>query len=366
MNAESRASNRSPGIDDSGDGTARGSLLPALILAAGLAGCATGGVPPGGFQFGVVGDVPYTRQQEQDFPHVLAAMNASDLAFVVHVGDFQADPREHYRQPQTTPLPCTDEKLKATLALLESSRHPIVLTPGDNDWTDCHFVKERRIDPLDELGKVRTAFYPPGRSLGQRTMPVASQSQDPRYAQFRENLRWTHGGVTFATLHMVGSNDNFGRTPEMNAEHAERAAANLAWMREAFALARRDGSLGVVLLTQANPGFESHWTPELLGRYFRNFAGAKPPIPPRPSAYDGFIGALAEEVARYTRPVAFIHGDTHLFRIDQPLLDPVTQRTFTHFTRMETFGNPDTRWTRVIVDPSDPALFTFRAESGKQ
>jgi hypothetical protein len=33
---------------------------------------------------------------------------------------------------------------------------------------------------------------------------------------------------------------------------------------------------------------------------------------------------------------------------------------------METFGNPDTRWTRVIVDPSDPALFTFRAESGKQ
>ena len=331
-------------------------ILAATVLL--LAGCAQRGPAPAAesFSFALIGDVPYSTGAEPAFERMLQQIDDDpSIRFVLHAGDLKGSGE-----------PCSDGLLLRRLAQLQRVRTALVYAPGDNDWTDCHFVKERRIDPLDELGKVRTAFYPPGRSLGQRTMPVASQSQDPRYAQFRENLRWTHGGVTFATLHMVGSNDNFGRTPEMNAEHAERAAANLAWMREAFALARRDGSLGVVLLTQANPGFESHWTPELLGRYFRNFAGVKPPIPPRPSAYDGFIGALAEEVARYTRPVAFIHGDTHLFRIDQPLLDPVTQRTFTQFTRMETFGNPDTRWTRVIVDPSDPALFTFRAESGKQ
>jgi hypothetical protein len=75
-------------------------------------------------------------------PQVIADMNRSDLAFVVHVGDFQAD-------------------------------------------------------PLERLEKVRAMFYPEGRSLGQRTMAVTSQSQDRAYAKFRENLKWTHNGVTF-------------------------------------------------------------------------------------------------------------------------------------------------------------------------
>ena len=63
----------------------------------------------------------------------------------------------------------------------------------------------------------------------------------------------------------------------------------------------------------------------------------------------------------YDKPVAFIHGDTHIFRIDKPLISAKTQRPFENFTRMETFGNPETHWTRVTVDPADPQLFTFRA-----
>jgi hypothetical protein len=31
----------------------------------------------------------------------------------------------------------------------QSVRHPFILTPGDNDWTDCHLVKDPKIDPLD-------------------------------------------------------------------------------------------------------------------------------------------------------------------------------------------------------------------------
>jgi len=65
--------------------------------------------------------------------------------------------------------------------------------------------------------------------------------------------------VTFATRHIVGSNDNFGRAPEMDAEHIERKAANIAWMKEAFARAKADNSHGLVLMIQANPGFENHW-----------------------------------------------------------------------------------------------------------
>lgn len=338
-------------------------LGPALLLVAGIGGCAGAGSHEKGraFEFGVVGDVPYTKHQERDFPNVIAAMNRAELSFVVHVGDFEADPREYYRQPQNISPPCTDEYFSSALRLFQTSRHPFVITLGDNDWTDCHFVKERRFDPLERLEAIRGMFYPERRSLGQRTMPVVSQAQDHRYAKFRENLRWSIGGVTFVTLHVVGSNDNLGRAPGMDAEHAERFAANVAWMRQAFAAARADGGLGLVIFTHANPGFESHWTPELLGRYFRNFAGVKPPIPPRPTAFDRLLEALADEMENFDKPAAFIHGDTHLFRIDKPLISRTTMTPFENFTRVETFGNPQTHWTHVVVDPADPQLFTFRA-----
>ena len=44
------------------------------------------------FQFGLIGDMPYTTVQEQQYQRVLAALNAADLAFVIHVGDTQNDP----------------------------------------------------------------------------------------------------------------------------------------------------------------------------------------------------------------------------------------------------------------------------------
>ena len=45
-------------------------------------------------------------------------------------------------------------------------------------------------------------FFPEGRSLGQRTMPVESQAKDSQYAKYRENQRWSMNGVTFVTLHI--------------------------------------------------------------------------------------------------------------------------------------------------------------------
>lgn len=315
-----------------------------LLLASAISGCASTPPQTGSqrFEFGVIADVPYTGRQEKDFPNVIRAMNQAALSFVAHVGDFQADPREYYRQPQNIAEPCTDALYENARQLFQTSKHPLVLTPGDNDWADCHFLREREVDPLERLARIRTMFYPSSKSLGQNAMPVTSQAGDPQYAKFRENLRWSHGGITFVTLHIIGSNDNSGRTPAMDAEHAERAAANLAWMKQAFAAAKAGNSRGLVILTQANPGFENHWPGDLLGRYFRNFAGIKPPSPPKPSAYDTYLKALAEEVEQYDKPVAFIHGDTHIFRIDKPLVSPKTRRPFEHFTRMESFGNPET------------------------
>ena len=147
----------------------------------------------------------------------------------------------------------------------------------------------------------------------------------------------------------------------MDAEQKERSAASIAWMKEAFAVAKADGSLGLVLMTQANVRFESMWTPKLMKRYL-TVLDIKPPKELKQSAYVPFLKAIAEEVENYDRPITFIHGDTHLFRISKPLLSQKTKRFFGNFTRVETFGGPDSHWVRVIVDPKDPQLFSYRQE----
>ena len=317
---------------------------------------------PAAFQFGLMGDAPYTKPQEREFLNVVAAVNRAELAFVVHIGDIQADPRIYNRAPTTTAMPCIEDTYRATREVFQSIRHPFVLTTGDNEWTDCVHLEERKVEPLAALSIVRNTFYPEGRSLGQRTIAVESQSKEPPFAKFKENLRWSIGGVTFVTMHIVGSNDNFGRTPEMDAEHVERKAANIAWMRAAFAKAKADGSRGLVLMSQANPGFENHWPPDPRARYFGPFVGRGTPIPVPKSAFDDYVAALTEEVETYDRPIAYLHGDTHLLRMDKPLYSKKTNRLFENFTRMETFGWPDTHWVRVTVDPADPMLFRFEPQ----
>jgi hypothetical protein len=60
-------------------------------------------------------------------------------------------------------------------------------------------------------------FFAGDQSLGQRTMHLTRQSENPKYAKFRENLRWNYGDILFVTVHMVGSNNNLGRTRDMDA-----------------------------------------------------------------------------------------------------------------------------------------------------
>jgi hypothetical protein len=259
-------------------------------------------------------------------------------------------------------MPCTDENFQRVLATFDKSADPFILTPGDNDWSDCNKLKVRKYDPLERLTKLRDMFFPEGRSLGKRTISVDSQAKDSDFKKYRENLTWSYNGITFATLHIVGSNNNKGQTAEMDAEHAERTKANIAWMKKAFNEAKAKNSIGLVLLTQANPGFETRWTASLMGRYFRIFPEVKAPERPAPNGYDEILDALAAQMETYNKPTAFVHGDTHLFRVNKPLLSKKTKHFFENFTRIETFGDPDTHWVRITVDRSKRGLFTIEPE----
>jgi hypothetical protein len=339
-------------------------VLASLPLVQACAGGASGQgraapATAGRFDFGIVGDIPYTRAQEAEYARLIADMNARSLEFVAHIGDMMFDPRPYERNPALARMPMTDENYAYVLGTFQSIRHPVVVTPGDNDWSDAVQFKKTKVDPLECLQKVRATFYPRGRSLGQRTMAVESQAQDPAHAQFVENLTWTVQGLRVATLHIVGSDDN-SRTSMQ--EHKVREAANVAWMMRAFAAAKAESSPGLVLITHANPGFENRWTYSYASRYVRGVRGAEAPKTPAPAAYDGFLDALIAEMQGYAKPVLYVHGDTHIFRIGKPLLNPKTQRFFENLTRLETFGWPDSAWVRVTVNPSNPHLFEIHPE----
>jgi hypothetical protein len=267
------------------------------------------------FAFALIGDMPYSKAEEKEFANLVAALNNANLAFVVHVGDMQQDARRY--DPTTTTMPCNDDYDKWMLGMFQGIRHPVIVTPGDNDWTDCHYLSTSRVDPLERLAKVRSAFFPGGKSLGQSPIAVESQANDQQYAKFVENLRFSMDGVMFATLHIVGSNDNCCRTLQMDSEHHERKAANIAWMKAAFTKAKAEQSRGLVLMTQANPFFENHWPERSKSIYLTMIPGTKGPERTQPTVFDDYIATLREEMESYDKPVAYLHGDTHRSRAIQ-------------------------------------------------
>src|SRR5262245_65401912 len=212
-------------------------LLCVLVFLGGLLLYGLGAAQSTRFEIGLIGDLPYSGEDEAQFPNLMQAMNEANMAFIVHVGDIETDPRL-YKRDQTGAMPCTDDTFAQRKALFHTSKHPFILTPGDNDWTDCHFA-EPSLDPLERLTKLREVFFHGDQSLGQRSIPLTQQSTDPQYAKFRENVRWTFGQVLFVTLHLVGSNNNLGRTRAGDAEYAERHGANVVWLKQAFAEAKR-------------------------------------------------------------------------------------------------------------------------------
>lgn len=298
------------------------SLGTLLFIAAAACGTpAPAAAPAGGFAFGVFGDGPYSPREAGAFERMVADVNRADLAWLVHVGDILG-------------APCSDALYRDRLQKMNSIRHPVIYTPGDNEWTDCYRLDSGRHDPLERLGAIRRTFFRhPTRSLGAHPMAVESQAAGPAFRDFPENVRWMRGGFVFATLHLVGSRNGFspfpGRTAANDAEAERRTAAALAWLDAAFAAARASNAKGVVLVTHANVGLEG-------GSRTRG-------------GYAPFMERLRERVGGFSGPVLLIHGDSHQQRMDQPLRD-ANGRVYRNFTRLETFGSPRIGWVRVVMD----------------
>jgi hypothetical protein len=215
-------------------------------------------------------------------------------------------------------------------------------TPGDNEWTDVHRANNGVADPLEWLGKVRTLYFAEERSLGRAPIPLVTQRREPAYAKFVENARWARGGVVFATVHVVGSNNNLNpNVPSALAEFQERDAANAAWVRAAFVEARETNAPGLALFFQAEP--------------INALANAE--RDGRPSGFARFLTTIDEEARRFARPVLLVHADEHRYRLEPKVTLVTSAGPLENVTRLETFGANDLHAVLVVVDPGSPQVF---------
>ncbi len=304
--------------------------------------------PDGGFVFGLWGDLPYARAG--DAPKMAALigdMNAAPLAFSVFDGDIKDGGTR-----------CTDEQYTAAIDRFNQLEAPVVYVPGDNEWTDCHRTSDGGYNNRERLDHIRRVMFARPESFGTVAMPLEHQGR-PGEA-YSENVRWARGDAVFVTLNVPGSNNNkvnsdesctraSARTPADcaadNAEHVARDAANIDWLRQGFAEAKRRRAKAVMVVMQANPGFDIPDTPANE----RSAAGV--------DGYTAFLGALAAETKAFDGQVALVHGDTHYFRLDKPLVNLFN--LIPNFTRLETFGSPNADWVKVTADPGSRNYFLF-------
>jgi hypothetical protein len=285
------------------------------------------------FHFIALGDLPYgpASQSYPPYRQLIDRINQEAGAFSIHVGDIKSGSTL-----------CNDEEFTQQLEHFARFKGAVVYTPGDNEWTDCHRLNNGGFDPLERLAALRQRFFQVGRSLGQAPIAVENQSAVTlQRAKFIENQRWHHQGVTFATLHIVGSNNNLeARSPSAALEFFERDGANIEWLQSTFNSATEKGSRAVVIAFQADV-FDSRSPYE----DFPGSSGFKRSV-------EGTLLPLAE---RWGKPVLVIHGDSHQFRVDQPF--SLQKRPLRNVTRLIVPGASDVRAVRVDVRPSGSFSF---------
>jgi len=277
-----------------------------------------------GFRFLATGDLPYSAKQDGEYRRLLKQSEDEDFEFLMHVGDFKAQS-----------MPCSDDEFEKIRDLFRAYPKPVVYTPGDNEWTDCHGVGA---DPIERLAKVRELFFKDRKTLRLGTLKIVQQNRDPKFATYVENYRFSKAGVLFIVVHVVGSGNNLRpNDPPSVKEFTSRTAANLAFLKESFTEAISKDVPGVAVVIHANPDFEKG-----SGQGFKDF-----------------LAAMREFLSKYRKPVVCIHGDSHYYRIDKPFKDE-SGRTYLHFTRMEVFGSPNVAGVVVSVNPKDPQVFSYR------
>jgi len=300
----------------------------ALVVALLLTSCADRPAKQTEFDFVVVADTAYKVPEDYaGYDKLISRINQEDSIFTIHLGDVFGGQTD-----------CGDTNILRVKEDFAKYNKPVVYTPGDNEWTDCHNEASGGYKPIERLANIRRLFFGNEYSLGQERMALKAQS-NPDVA-IPENRMWQQGDVLFATLHIVGSNNGLtvesGQGPAT--EFSIRNEANTRWLKHIFERAAEQGAEALVLAYHASM-FTEPATPDGVGDV------------------RGLIGRLGEG---FGKPVLLVHGDHHQFVVDRPYLSPLTKAPGEKIMRLQTFGWPDAKAVKIHVDTSTEATFTFK------
>lgn len=299
------------------------------------------------YTLAVIGDMPYGNAKIAAFPQFIDFVNRDPkVDLVTHLGDIKSGSTL-----------CSDAYFESVHDEFERFSDPVVFTPGDNEWTDCHRTSNGNYKPTERLEKLRSLFFPvPGETLGVREKRVLTQASDPLHSAYVENVMWMESKVVFVTLNVPGSNDDSVVTnpwtgawlgsPDQAAEQTARDAANLAWLQKAFDTAQANGARGVVLMFQADMWDGTH---------------------AQLDAFDTLVKAIGDHAIAFGEPVLMLVGDSHEFTVDHPYSPAFESKhpgftpTAPNVTRVIVEGStvePDSfEYLRLTIDPKSPQLF---------
>lgn len=275
------------------------------------------------FAFIAIGDVPYHPGGARDalYRRLIDTVNAARPDLVIHVGDFKSGSSL-----------CTDERFATERDRMNSFDGAVIYTPGDNDWTDCHRSNNGGFVPSERLEMLRSMFFADNRSLGRQPIDLLRQPSVDSGSPTPENAYWRHKGMTFATVHVVGDDNNADKMSEF----AGRDAANSAWIGRTFAQAVADRSPAVVLALHADMFVSGG----------------------RRAGFRATLAAIQDGARAFGGPVLLIHGDSHRFIVDQALMDLAPD--LDNVTRLQVFGDAEVHAVRIIVDPAAAGVFSFQ------
>jgi len=193
------------------------------------------------FSFGYVAH-PFgdALTDESGLRQALAEAGQSNLAFVV-VGGIKSGIE-----------PCSDELYEERRALLNQSRHGLVISLAESDWSDCRY-RDGRSAALERLRRLRELFFTDDYSLGSTRIPLMRQSANPKFRDYAENARWEIGGIMFATINLPSNNNRYLTAAGRNSEFEDRLVANQDWLQRIVTHARRKQYSGIVLFCDGNP-----------------------------------------------------------------------------------------------------------------
>jgi hypothetical protein len=177
---------------------------------------------------------------------VQAINNDPDVRLVMHLGDIKDGSSR-----------CDTGYFQQIRSDFDAFADPLVHTPGDNEWTDCHRANNGGYEPDERLDAVRSIIFDrPGHTLG------ADRSVAHQLAPTVENVLWRDAGVVFATADVPASDNDLAPwfdTAETDAqsqaqlqEYAGRLVADLRWVDHLFDAAEQTRAKAVVLGIQAD------------------------------------------------------------------------------------------------------------------